>query len=225
MERRRAWGPLENQVLGLVTSRTCTNELELMGFFKATLTGSWIWLELYTPEEIEFRVRAAVNKAIDCGMAAKDADGTLGATPLGLATASKGIGIATALELAHWVRESETRIWSDLDLMLAAAVTPDGRMLQVDLAQYGATAMFLKRLTIDGMSAEVPMNRLRNCSLLPFFPECARLRSRCSHEWIDGGVYDIEERYHTLFGQTLPPRNGGWYRRDRFHRQRAARFC
>ncbi|NUM56132.1 MAG: DEAD/DEAH box helicase [Candidatus Hydrogenedentes bacterium] len=208
VEPRLAREPLENHVLRLVSSRSCANELELLDFFNTTLTGTWIWLEMYTPDEIEFRVRAAVNKALDCGMIAKDQNGQLAATPFGLATAAKGITIATALDLAHWVRESETRIWSDLDLMLAAALTPDGRMLQVTLTsrEYERSdyPSELKRQTFDeDLAADVPMNRLRQCNLMPFFEEVRAIKvALFLREWIDGvRVYDIEDKYHTLFGQ------------------------
>lgn len=210
VEPRLAREALENHVLRLVSSRSCVNEPELLDFFNTTLTGTWVWLEMYTPEEIEFRVRAAVNKALDCGMIAKDANGQLAATPLGLATASKGITIATALDLAHWVRESETRIWSDLDLMLAAALTPDGRMLQVTLTsrEYERSDYpgELKRQTLDeDLSADVPLNRLRQCNSMPFFEEVRAIKvAHFLHEWIDEArVYEIEEKYHTLFGQIV----------------------
>ena len=208
VEPRLAREPLENHVLRLVASRTCANEEELLAFFNTTLTGTWIWTELYTPDEIELRVRAAVNKALDAGMIGKDANGAVGATPLGLAAAAKGISIATALDLAHWVRESETRIWSDLDLMFAAAMTPDGRMLQVTLTsrEYERSDYpgVLRRLTMDeDTSADVPMNRLRQSNVMPFFEEVRAIKAALFlHEWIDEGrVYDIEERYHTLLGQ------------------------
>ncbi|MCC6795806.1 MAG: DEAD/DEAH box helicase [Candidatus Hydrogenedentes bacterium] len=210
IEPRLAREPLENHVLRLVSSRSCLNEQELLDFFNKTLTGSWIWLEMYTPEEIEFRVRAAVNKALDTGMISKDQNGELQATPLGLAVAAKGISIASALDLAHWVRESETRIWTDLDLMLAAAMTSDGRMLQVTLTsrEYERSdyPSVLKRLTMDeDLAADVPMNRLRQCNLMPFFEEVRAIKvALFLHEWIDEArVYDVEEKYHTLLGQIV----------------------
>ncbi|MCC6699543.1 MAG: DEAD/DEAH box helicase, partial [Candidatus Hydrogenedentes bacterium] len=210
VEPRLAKDPLENHVLRLVASRSCTTEAELHAFFNATLTGTWVWLESYTLEETEFRVRAAMNRAIDTGMISRDADGQLLATPLGQAVASKGISIASAQELAHWLHESETRIWSDLDLILAAALTPDGRMLQVTLTsrEYERSDYpgVLKRLTMDeDLSADVPLNRLRNCNLMPFFEEVRAIKvALFLMDWIDElPVYDIEERYHTLFGQLV----------------------
>lgn len=202
--------PLEDHVLRLVASRACTKEDEIHRFFNDTLTGAWVWTELFTPEEVEFKVRTAINRALDCGMLMKDASGEIVATPLGLATSSKGITIATAMDLTHWVRESETRIWGELDLMLAAALTQDGRMLQVTLTsrEYERSDYpgVLKRLTMDeDCSADVPLNRLRNSALLPFFEEVRAIKvALLLNDWIEQyPVYDIEERYHTLLGQIV----------------------
>lgn len=208
IEPRLAREPLENHVLRLVASRACSSEEELRTFFEDTLSGSWIWKETLTLEEIEARVRAAVHRGTDCGMIAKEATGRLCATPFGFVAASKGITVATALDLAHWIHESETRIWSDLDLILAAALTVDGRMLQVTLtsreyerSDYPAE---LKRQTLDeDDSADVPMNRLRNSTLTPSYEEVRAIKvALFLQEWIEAcPVYDIEERYHTLLGQ------------------------
>jgi hypothetical protein len=210
VEPRLAKEPLENHVLRLVASRSCLTEAELHAFFEKTLTGTWVWAETVPLEETEFRVRAAINRAIDTGMITRDGEGKLWATPLGQAVSSKGISIATAQELAHWLHESETRIWSDLDLILAAALTVDGRMLQVtltsreyDRADYPSV---LKRLTLDEDSeADVPLNRLRNSSLLPFFEEVRAIKiALFLTDWIDeSSIYDIEEKYHTLLGQIV----------------------
>ncbi|MBM3289348.1 MAG: hypothetical protein FJY92_04280, partial [Candidatus Hydrogenedentes bacterium] len=102
------------------------------------------------------------------------------------------------------------RIWCDLDLMFAAAMTPDGRMLQVTLTsrEYERSDYpgVLRRMTIDeDTSADVPMNRLRQCNVMPFFEEVRAVKvALFLQDWIDEGrVYDIEEKYHTLFGQIV----------------------
>jgi DNA-binding winged helix-turn-helix (wHTH) protein len=157
---------------------------------------------------MEFRIRAAVNRAIDAGMITKNAAGRMEATPFGQAVAAKGISISTAQDLAKWIHESETRLWSDIDLILAAALTPDGRVLQVALTsaeyEHADYPGMLKRLTQDeDLSADVPMNRLRNCNLMPFFEEVRAIKiALILAKWIDeASVYDLEEEFHSLMGQ------------------------
>ncbi len=202
--------PLESPVLRLVASKMCRTEPELYSFLERTLTGQWVWLESLTVEECEFRIHVAVNRAVDAGVMVRQPDGSLAATPFGLAVAAKGIGIATASELAHWIGESETRHWSPIDAMLAAATTPDGRLIQVMLTanEYdrGGYVLRLKRLTEDeNIGADVPLNRIRNSTLMPFFEEVRAIKAALFlNEWIEhAALRDIEDSYHTMAGQIL----------------------
>jgi len=210
IEPRLAQGPLEGHILRLVAARTCRSEADLRTFFNSTLTGQWIWADSLTPEEIEFRIGAAVNRTLDSGLMTKSAEGVLEATPFGQAVAAKGLTIATAQELEAWIRESESRNWSDLDLLLAAALTTDGRLLQVSLTsreyEHAGYHGQLKRIAQDEpLQADVPLNRLRNCTLTPFFEEVRAIKGALFLlEWIDHApLYELEERYHTMTGQIM----------------------
>lgn len=210
IEPRLAKGPLEDYVLGLIASRYCRSDEELHQFLESTLSGRWIWRETLTAEETAFRVRTATNRAMDAGVLTKHPDGRIEATPLGLAAAAKGISIASTLEIEHWIAESETRLWGDLDLILAAGMTPDGRMLQVSLTsqeyEHADYVGMLKRITErEDISADVPLNRLRNCLQMPFFEEVRAVKAALFlSEWVDhASLRDLEERYHTTAGQIL----------------------
>jgi len=201
---------LENPILRLVSSGLCRTEPALLEFLERTLTGQWVWRASLTLEECAFRIRAAVNRAVEAGVITCHPDGGLEATPLGCAVAAKGIQIATATELRHWIGESEARHWSPLDLLFATAMTPDGRMPQVMLtgreynhADYPGQ---LKRAAQDeDICADVPLNRIRNCNLMPFFEEVRAIKvALFLSEWIEhAALNDIEERYHTMAGQLL----------------------
>ena len=205
-----AEGALEDHALRLVAARACHSEDTLRTFFENTLTGQWRWNATLTLEEVDFRVRAAVNRAIDAGMLARVGDHGLEATPLGLAVTAKGATIATGLQLAAWIRESETRHWSPTDLLLAMALTPDARgpylslsTREYDHADYPGR---LKRLTLDeDLSANVPLNRLRNCDLMPFFEEVRAIKATLVMlEWMEqASLYDIEEKFRVFAGQIF----------------------
>ncbi|MBI2434692.1 MAG: DEAD/DEAH box helicase, partial [Candidatus Hydrogenedentes bacterium] len=210
IEPRLNKAPLENHVLRLVASRFCRTLPELLAFLESTLTGKWVWAELYPIEEIEFRIRAAVNRCLDAGVVATAADGKLEATPFGAAVAAKGISIATARELEHWIAQCETRSWPDIDLLHAAASTPDGRMLQVMLTareyEEAGYAGVLKRLSReDPLQADTPINRIRNSNVQPFFDEVRAIKiTLFLHEWISQRpVCEIEESFNTMAGQVL----------------------
>ncbi len=201
---------LENHVLRLVASASCRNHDELLTFFERTLTGQWFWDHALSREEREAHMRAAINRLIDVGMAAWQDANRVEATPLGHATAAKGITIDTACELMQWLRESESRPWIPLDLILAVAVCPDGRLMPIPLTgrEYDEVdyADTMRRITAsEDIVPNVPMNRIRNCNLTPFYDEVRSIKAAlflC--DWIDETPpYAIEEQYHVLYGQIL----------------------
>ncbi len=201
---------LEDHALRLVASRTCTSEEMLRAFFESTLTGHWLWSTSLTLDEVEFRIRTAVNRAVDAGMLTRVGDSGLEATPFGHAVTAKGVTIATGVQLAAWIRESETRHWSATDLLLATALTPDARgpylsltTREYDHADYPGR---LKRLTMDeDLAANVPLNRLRNCDLMPFFEEVRAIKETLVMlDWMEqAGLYDIEEKFRVFAGQIF----------------------
>jgi helicase len=211
VEPRLAHDALEDHVLRLVASRFCRTEQELYDFLDGTLSAQWVWRELFTQEESAFRVRAAKNRAVDAGVITCDPErGRLDPTPFGFAAAAKGVSIATARELEKWITESETRIWRDLDLILAAAMTPDGRMVQVALTsneyEHADYVGRLKRLTEnEDITADVPLNRIRNCNLAPFFEEIRAIKAALFlAEWMNQApLCELEERYQIMAGQIL----------------------
>ena len=202
--------PLEDYALKLIAARTCTTQSELLDFLHDTPSGRWVW-EAATPlQELEARVRAAVNRCVDAGMVRSVGEGRLEATPMGRAVAAKGIRMATALDLANWVRVSERRDWQPLDLLLAAALTPDGRLLHVafsareyEMSDY--PGRLKERTKAWPTEPDTPLNRLRQCSLTPFFEEVRAVKAALFlHEWTEhAALYDLEESYAVMAGQIL----------------------
>ncbi|HNR31281.1 MAG TPA: DEAD/DEAH box helicase [Candidatus Hydrogenedentes bacterium] len=210
IDPRLAQTPLEDHVLRLIASRSCRTLNEVLAFMERTLSGRWVWAETLTLDEVEFRLRAAVNRCVDAGVAVSHPDGRIEATPFGHAVAAKGIAIETARALEHWIGQCETLPWPAIDLLFAAASTVDGRMLQVSLTareyDHANYPSVLKRLTRDEpFAADTPMNRVRNGNAQPFFEEVRAMKAALFlHEWTEhAAIHDLEEHYHTTAGQVL----------------------
>lgn len=210
IEPRLGQSQIENHVLRLAASRFCRNFDELCAFLEHTLTARWVWTETLSKDEVDFRLRCAVNRAVDAGVLNFDPDGRIEATPYGLAVSAKGITLETAKALEHWIGLSETRDWPDIDLLFAAAASPDGRMVQIsltareyDFADYPGQVKAVTRDT--ELEADTPLNRIRNANQQPFFEEVRAIKvALFLREWIGGAaVHDIEEQYHTTAGQIL----------------------
>ena len=201
---------LEDHIIRLVASRFCRTADALVEFLESTLSGQWVWAERYTLDEVEARIRAAINRCVDVGAITSSGEGKLEATPLGKAMAAKGIRLETAQQLERWITAVETRPWGDLDLLYAAAQTVDGRMLSLLLTskEYeGADyTTQLKRLARDeAFEAATPLNRLRGEKGQPTFEEVRAIKGTLILQgWIDGAALpDLEENYNTMAGQVL----------------------
>jgi len=199
---------LGEHVLGLVASRSCRTEEAVQRFLENTLSGKWIWQERLTLDESAFQIRAVLNRATDAGVIMRDPDGRLDATALGVAVASKGIAITSASDLEHWIRESQTRIWSPIDLLLAASMTLDGCMVQLSLTtreyEHADYAGMLKQICRnEDIFADVPLNRIRNGTTTPFFEEVRAIKiALLLNAWIDHvPVCELEEKFGVMAGQ------------------------
>lgn len=212
VEPRLAQVPLDAHVLRLVASRHCRTAEAVTAFLESTLTGRWVWQEQYTRDEVEFRVRAALNRCIELGMLMEETSGQMQATPLGMVVSGKGIGLETARQLSHWIDRCDRRPWHALDLILAAALSPDGRLLQVMLTsreyEQGGYLALLKR-TASELEIEAdtgtPLARLRQAVSAPFFDEVRAIKGALFlHAWMEATpMQEIEEQFHTMAGQVL----------------------
>ena len=218
-----AQAPLEDHVLRLVASRAYTTLDALAAFFGNTLSAKTTWAGRHSDEEVRFRIGAAVRRCLDAGMmrgiAEEGATVTPGlnasldglsfeAEPAGRVVAAKGISLACARALLHWLRLSERREWHPLDLLTALALTPDAKLRQVSLTQREYEAADypgrLKKQTVSlELHADTPLNRLRNCRLVPFYDEVRAVKTALFlNDWIAGMVlHEIEGAYDIAAGQ------------------------
>jgi helicase len=214
--------PLEDHALRLAASRCCRTPAEMTAFFDGTLSARVKWHGRHLPGETAHRVRAALHHGMEAGALRPLSDPEPGApaepgpndpveaTPFGRAVAAKGVSIATALEIRHWLRASRQREWLDIDLILALALTPDGRMRHVSLtAREYEHADYPGRLKLAAASqecsADSPLNRMRCCRLTPFFDEVRSIKAALFlGAWIDhAGLPALEDEFDTAAGQVL----------------------
>lgn len=220
---RLAHTPLEDPLLQLIASRCCRTLAELETFFGQTLSAQRVWAGRHSAEEIRFRLGAALRRCIETGaVRAFGEDGaaatvdthtpldglTFEAAPAGRVIAAKGLALASARALRHWLRLSETREWYPLDLLTALALLPDARLRQVALSrrEYESGAYFtrLKQATAAReLHVDIPVNRLRNCRIMPFYDEVRAIKTALFLEaWIDEAPLDaIEAEYDISAGQ------------------------
>ncbi len=215
--------PLEDPALHLIASRCCRTLAELEAFLAGTLTARRDWADGRGAEEARFRLRAAVRRCIEVGaVRAADASGaarsvspdaslddlSFAAEAIGRVIAAKGVSLASTRAALHWLRLSERRDWRSLDLLTALALLPDAGLRQVALsrAEYESADYpgRLKRLTVgEEIGVDVPLNRLRNCRVKPFYDEVRAVKTALFLAvWIEESpIEEIEAEFEVSAGQ------------------------
>ena len=226
---RLARAPLDDHTLRLIASRCCRTVTALADFFGQTLAARQVWDGDRATEEIRFRIRASVRRCLDAGMVravaedgaevAATADTDLEtlcfeATPAGRVTATKGLSLACARALLHWLRLSERRDWHPLDLLVALALAPDARLRQVALSrrEYETAdypGLLKKRAAPLSLDVDTPLNRLRNCRIAPFYDEARAIKTALFLEaWTEEApLHEIEGEYDIAAGQIRDAAN------------------
>jgi hypothetical protein len=122
-----------------------------------------------------------------------------------------GISIATAAKLSAWIAAVRGHAWHDADVLVAVALTEDGRMTFVTLTgrEYDHAGYFDTIGTlVDGYddTADTPLNRLRRSDMPPLFDEMKAVKAALIlTDWTGGAqIRDIEDRYRTMSGQVTP---------------------
>jgi len=202
---------LENEILLLVASLQCTCEQELFDFFSETITGKWVWEEEYTIEEVERHVSRALFRGIDSGtIMIEDEAGSLQATPLGSAVASNGVSLSTAQSMEEWVRNSQNRNWTELDVLLASALSEDGRNYLVSLYK----SEYESQCYLDDLREhepeycaenDTPLSQFCNDSGTQYFEDIRGVKAALILQaWIEQWpMRKIERKYKTMAGQVL----------------------
>src|SRR5215467_3674706 len=127
---------LDLYCLNLVASELCSTEAEIQEFLLSTYTGVSRWSEnsgknagALSSEEI----RGIVDKCLNWGLLKRDVQEKLPATERGKITAQMGISVDTCLNLLKWMDLCDPFRVSDLEVIVAAALTQDAREIHVPL--------------------------------------------------------------------------------------------
>lgn len=224
VQPRMAHAPLEDPILQLIASHCCRTPAELEAFFARTLSARMAWAGRHSAEEIRFRLGCALRRCAETGaVRAFDENGaatavgpatpleglTFDTAPAGRVIAAKGLSLASARALRHWLRLSENRDWYPLDLLTALALLPDARLRQVALSrrEYESGDYFnrLKKATAPReLRVDIPVNRLRNCRIMPFYDEVRAVKTAMFLEaWMEETPLDaVEAEYDVSAGQV-----------------------
>jgi helicase len=127
---------LDLYCLNLVASELCATEEEVQEFLLSTYTGVSRWSQnsgrnAGTP--FSDKIHEIIDKCLNWGLFKKDVQEKLQATERGKITAQMGISVDTCLNLLKWMDLCDPFRISDLEVIVAAALTQDAREIHVPL--------------------------------------------------------------------------------------------
>jgi helicase len=127
---------LDLYCLNLVASGLCSTEEEIQKFLLSTYTGVSCWIgKSGTSVGAAFcdKIRGIVDKCLNWGLLKRDVQEKLQATERGKVTAQMGISVDTCLNLLKWMDLCDPMRVSDLEVLVAAALTVDAREIHIPL--------------------------------------------------------------------------------------------
>ena len=210
LEPQLANGRLEDHSLKLVASGAASTGAEIVSVLRATLTGRRVWGEKSGEEEFCRNVHVSIDDLVRADALERDERGRLSVNPFGRAVTTCGICIETGHAIADWVEKSRDRYCEDIDLVLALALTKDGRMPYVSMSSHEyECAGYLERLRSERRTSDwavdSPINRLLNSPAPPLFDETRAIKAALFlRRWVElVPVNEIEEEFSTMAGQIV----------------------
>ncbi|WP_168061050.1 DEAD/DEAH box helicase [Candidatus Manganitrophus noduliformans] len=122
---------IEEILLNLVASGEAATSKELAGFLKSTYTAQRRWKE--KADSLEPLIASAVEKCQNQGALQAVGENRVVATGLGQITVLKGIRLATAVEIRHWMKTTDPSRLTDLEILYALALTEDAKRIYIPL--------------------------------------------------------------------------------------------
>ncbi len=210
LEPQLANGKLGDHLLRLAASGMASTGDEAATILRATLTGRRVWTKQVGEEEFRRNVHVAIEDLVRADAVELDSHEHLSVSAFGRAATACGISIETGRALKEWVEKSHDRYWEEIDLILALALTRDGRTPYVSMSSHEyACAGYVERLRDERRSSDwsvdTPLNRLLNASAPPLFDEMKAIKvALVLKRWIDlVPVHEIEEEFSTMAGQIV----------------------
>ena len=210
LEPQLANGRLGDHLLKLIASGIASTDTESVDVLRATLTGHRVWGKKLGEEEFRRNVHVAIDDLARAGALERDAQGRLSVNPFGRAVTTCGICMETGRAVAEWVEKSRERYWEEIDLILALALTKDGRMPYVNMSSYEyECAGYLDQLRgerrTSDWTTDTPINRLLNAPAPPLFDEMRAIKATLFlKRWIEMvSIDDIEREFSTMAGQIV----------------------
>lgn len=198
--------------LNLIASGLCSTEEAIQKFLLATYTGATCWggaAERPVGEAFFARVKEIVDKCLAWGLLKRDVQDRLNATERGVVTAQMGISVDTCLNLLKWTDLCDPMRVSDLEVLVAAALTVDAKEIHVPLRksefrQSKYRNLFRSEVERLGETDKILFKSILGPSHRPLYEqERALKKALILYQWISSTPTKEIEQAHQIFSGAI----------------------
>jgi ATP-dependent DNA helicase len=196
--------------LDLVASGICSHEETIKNFLLSTYTGVSCWNGVAgrdLREVLAERVQKIIEKCLNWGLLKRDVQERLQVTERGKVTAQMGISIDTCLNLIKWMDLCDPLRVSELEILVAAALTEDAKAIHIPLpkGEFRRSKyrnLFAQEVQNLGESDKTLFKSILGPShRLQYEQERALKKALVLYHWISSApTKEIEEAHHLFFG-------------------------
>jgi helicase len=198
---------MDKHILNLVASEICRDAGEIKTFLKNTFTGKTVWSREITDADYDKAIQETIDISVRWGLIEQDGKGRLTPTPLGKNTAAKGITLETAVSFVDFLKNTDPRNISDLELLTLMAMSRDAIEGYIPLkkSERGSGGYYeeLKRTIYDGLEEDkaVYQSVWKISGMLSQQKERAVKKALMLNQWITSKeTKEIEESYEVFSG-------------------------
>jgi helicase len=198
--------------LNLIASGLCSTEEAIQTFLLATYTGATCWggaAERPVGEVFLNRIKEIIDKCLAWGLLKRDVQDRLQATERGIVTAQMGISVDTCLNLLKWTDLCDPLRVSDLEVLVAAALTVDAKEIHVPLRksefrQSKYRNLFRGEVERLGETDKILFKSILGPSHRPLYEqERALKKALILYQWISATPTKEIEQAHQIFSGAV----------------------
>ena len=198
--------------LNLVASGLCSTEEEIQKFLLSTYTGVSCWNHnsgRNVDGVFSDKIRGIVDRCLNWGLLKRDVQERLQATERGKVTAQMGISVDTFLNLLKWMDLCDPFRVSDLEMIVATALTADAREIHVPLRksefrQSKYRNLFRREVERLGEGDKILFKSILGPSHRPLYEqERALKKALILYQWISSTPTREIEEAHAVFSGAI----------------------
>ncbi len=197
-------GKIDEHILDLLVSGIARNREEIARILRSTFSGLTLWP--HQDKEIDRQVKTALQRLIEMECCSGDPEQNVYATGQGEVAAGSGLRIDSVTRLIKWLKQAETQQMPEVEAILVACSTSDGRDFPAGSVRQGDTgeafvAPLRDELNIRAAHSEFLAEMLNPPGGFTRAQLTDYRKTMILREWISNRpTRDIEDTFHIFSG-------------------------